>query len=106
MREIRTYAFEPGEPATRWRARRPARLVVTAGEVWLTIEGSLDDHWLAAGQSFDLPTRSRVWIGVGRSGARVQLESVVAASVRLPLPRDGWARRGRRAVQVAASAPI
>ncbi|WDD95053.1 DUF2917 domain-containing protein [Burkholderia sp. FERM BP-3421] len=104
MREIRTYAFEPGEPATRWRARHPARLVVATGEVWLTIEGRLDDHWLAAGQSFDLPTRTPVWIGVGRIGARVQFESVVAASARPPY--DGWARRGRRAVQVAASAPI
>jgi quercetin dioxygenase-like cupin family protein len=104
MREIRTYAFEPGEPAAGWRVRRPERLVVTAGEVWLTIEGRPDDHWLAAGQSFDLPTRARVWVGVGKAGARVQLESVVPVSARLRPLRGGW--RGRPALQVAASTPI
>lgn len=107
MREIRTYAFEQGEPAIAWRTTRPVRLIVTAGEVWLTVEGRVDDYWLAPGQPFELPPGVRVWIGAGRGDAQVELAFAVTApslSERAPLRGAGSWRT--RAGQAEASVPM
>ncbi|WP_431259680.1 DUF2917 domain-containing protein [Roseateles chitinivorans] len=37
------------------RLRRPVRLRVHGGRAWITRAGCLDDHWLAPGQTLDLP---------------------------------------------------
>jgi quercetin dioxygenase-like cupin family protein len=73
MREIRTFELEHGEPAAAWRVAQPAMLKVTAGEVWLTVEGKPDDYWLASGESYRLPRGATAWISAGRHGARVVL---------------------------------
>jgi hypothetical protein len=40
-------------------------LEVTSGTVWVTQEGSLDDHCLTAGERLALPAGPAVWIGCG-----------------------------------------
>lgn len=37
------------------RLRQPARLRVLSGRAWITRVGWPDDHWLAAGETLDLP---------------------------------------------------
>ena len=89
MREIRTFELEHGEPAVVWEIPRPLVLTVTAGELWLTIEGDADDYWIAAGEPFSLPAQARAWISAGRDGARFAV-----ASTRPHAPR-GDAHRSR-----------
>ncbi len=55
MREIRTFELDHGEPAAAWRVAQPLTLKVMAGQIWLTVEGDLRDHWLHAGDTFGLP---------------------------------------------------
>ncbi|GAB7521192.1 DUF2917 domain-containing protein [Paraburkholderia sp. 2C] len=73
MREIRTFELEHGEPAAAWRVAQPLMLKVTAGEVWLTMEGDLMDYWLARGETFRLPRGATAWLSAGAQGARVVL---------------------------------
>ncbi len=73
MREIRTFELEQGEPAQQWNLTQPANLQVNAGEVWLTIAGELDDHWLRAGDAWRLCAGVRVWVSAGEHGASFQL---------------------------------
>lgn len=73
MREIRHFEMEYGEPAVCWRAARPLSLKVTAGTLWLTIEGEPWDHWLAAGESFELPPGARAWGSASADGAQLAL---------------------------------
>ncbi|MFC0398442.1 DUF2917 domain-containing protein [Paraburkholderia rhizosphaerae] len=73
MREIRTFELEHGEPAAAWRVAQPAILKVTAGEVWLTVEGDAEDYWLRRGESFALSRGVTAWVSAGRDGARVVL---------------------------------
>ena len=53
--------------ARRLHTRRPGRLTVAHGRVWLTREGDLDDHVLSAGQTLQLRADEQVvvepWIG-------------------------------------------
>ena len=58
MREVRIFELEHDEPATAWRVARPSIFKVVSGEIWLTIEGDSEDHWLATGQSIELPRRA------------------------------------------------
>ncbi len=64
-------------------------LSVTAGKLWLTLHGELDepaeDYWLEAGQSLTLP-----------SGSRVVMEAWPQASFQLLVPPCGEAQRARR----------
>ncbi|MFT4064934.1 DUF2917 domain-containing protein [Paraburkholderia sp.] len=88
MREVRIFELEHGEPATAWRVARPAIFKVISGEIWLTVEGEHDDHWLAAGESIELARGSVAWISTGQAGARFALASGSERKVRNPLP--GW----------------
>jgi quercetin dioxygenase-like cupin family protein len=76
MREIRHFELAHGEPATGWDVTRPLILNVTAGKLWLTIEGDSEDYWLAAGDSFELPRAARAWVSAERGGARFALAFV------------------------------
>ena len=57
MREVRIFELEHGEPAAAWRVARPSTFKVISGEIWLTVEGDSEDHWLATGESVELPRR-------------------------------------------------
>src|ERR1700761_7378517 len=75
MREVRIYELEQGEPVTAWRVARPSTFKVVSGEIWLTVEGDSEDHWLRAGESIDLPPGSVAWISASQNGARFALAS-------------------------------
>ncbi|MFL9963178.1 DUF2917 domain-containing protein [Paraburkholderia sediminicola] len=75
MREVRIFELEHGEPVAAWRVARPSTFKVISGEVWLTIEGYGEDHWLATGESVELPRRAVAWISAGQAGARFALAS-------------------------------
>ncbi|HZZ13758.1 MAG TPA: DUF2917 domain-containing protein [Paraburkholderia sp.] len=90
MREVRIFELEHDEPVAAWRVARPSVFKVISGEIWLTIEGDSVDHWLATGESVELPRRSVAWVSAGRSGARFALasgseQSVSRASRGLPV---------------------
>jgi quercetin dioxygenase-like cupin family protein len=96
MREVRIFELEHGEPATAWRVARPSTFKVLSGEIWLTVEGEHADHWLAAGESVELPRRALAWISASQGGARFSLASGsehVASKPRPSLPV--WGRLPR-----------
>lgn len=65
-----------------WRSRRPVRLQVQHGRVWVTASDSPDDHFVDAGMSLLLPAHADVLIGA-ESDTRVQLDlSTPAAAPR------------------------
>ena len=45
-----------------WRAQNATTVRVDSGLLWLTIEHCAIDIWLCAGNHFDLPKGSKVWI--------------------------------------------
>ncbi|WP_144148173.1 DUF2917 domain-containing protein [Paraburkholderia sp. BCC1884] len=75
MREVRIFELEHGEPASAWRVARPTIFKVVSGEIWLTVEGDSEDHWLATGESIELPRRAVAWISAGHAGARFAMAS-------------------------------
>lgn len=75
MREVRIFELEHGEPAAAWRVARPSIFKVISGEIWLTVEGDSEDHWLATGQSIELPRGAVAWVSAGQVGARFALAS-------------------------------
>ncbi|RKP48999.1 DUF2917 domain-containing protein [Trinickia fusca] len=76
MREIRIFEMEQDEPATVWSIARPLVVTVTAGQLWLTLEGDAEDYWLDTGQSFRLPAGARAWVGAGRGDVRMTAASI------------------------------
>ncbi|MGF6773201.1 quercetin dioxygenase-like cupin family protein [Paraburkholderia sp. GAS199] len=96
MREVRIFELEHGEPAAAWRVARPSIFKVISGEIWLTIEGDSEDHWLATGESIELPRRAVAWVSAGQSGARFALASGSEQRVARPtrgLPVFSWLPR-------------
>ncbi|WGS49184.1 DUF2917 domain-containing protein [Paraburkholderia sp. D15] len=75
MREVRIFELEQGEPVAAWRVARPSIFKVISGEIWLTVEGEATDHWLATGESVELPKRAVAWISAGQAGARFAVAS-------------------------------
>jgi hypothetical protein len=74
---------------TALRLSQPLCLHVTAGRVWVTIEGGGTDYWLAAGQRLEMP-------GPGL----LVIESVKQASaLRLSPYRASWHRRMALAIR-------
>jgi hypothetical protein len=51
-----------------WQWTWPVRLEVACGMLWVTRVGCLDDHWLAAGDTLDLPAGTVAWIGADPVG--------------------------------------
>ncbi|MPW09713.1 DUF2917 domain-containing protein [Paraburkholderia sp. CNPSo 3155] len=88
MREVRVFELEHGEPVTAWRVARPSIFKMISGNVWLTVEGEHEDHWLAAGQSIELARGSVAWISAGREGARFALAS--GSARKPPALLFGW----------------
>ncbi|WP_233831855.1 DUF2917 domain-containing protein [Paraburkholderia sp. ZP32-5] len=96
MREVRIFELEQGEPAAAWRVARPTIFKVISGEIWLTVEGRHDDHWLATGESIELAKGSVAWISAGSSSARFALASGSQRKSSKPLsgwPMPGWLAR-------------
>ena len=62
MREIRSFELDRRDAPTRWVIDRPQTLRVTRGQIWLTIEGEADDHWLDAGASVELEPYTTIWV--------------------------------------------
>lgn len=93
MREIRTFELEYGEPAVAWRVRRELTLQVTAGEIWLTMEGDAEDYWMSAGESCTLPHGVRAWVSAGGHGARLALGFATGHETMPALPVAALARR-------------
>ncbi|EIF29874.1 Protein of unknown function (DUF2917) [Burkholderia sp. Ch1-1] len=87
MREVRIFELEHGEPTAAWRVARPSIFKVISGEIWLTVEGDSKDHWLAAGESIELPRQAVAWISAGQAGARFALASGSLRSATRPAPR-------------------
>ncbi|NPT33599.1 DUF2917 domain-containing protein [Paraburkholderia xenovorans] len=87
MREVRIFELEHGEPTAAWRVARLSIFKVISGEIWLTIEGDSEDHWLAAGESIELPRRAVAWISAGQAGARFALASGSLRCATKPAPR-------------------
>lgn len=85
MREVRIFEMEHDEPAAAWRVARPSVFKVISGEIWLTVEGENGDHWLATGQSIELPRGAMAWVSAGRAGARFALASGSERTVTRPL---------------------
>src|SRR5262245_32973186 len=71
-----------------WRSRRPGRLSVSAGRVWVTRSGDLDDHVLAAGQVLALGAHEDVVVEPWLDGSSACL------SWRSDQPRPLVARAG------------
>jgi len=92
MREVRIFELEQGEPAAAWRVARPAMFKVLSGQIWLTVEGEHDDHWLATGESIELPKGAVAWISAGSAGARFALAS--GSEHKLSKPLSGWPMPG------------
>jgi len=88
MREVRIFELEQGEPVAAWRVARPSTFKVISGEIWLTVEGGSEDHWLRAGESIELPRRSVAWISASQSDARFALASGSERAVSKPM--FGW----------------
>jgi quercetin dioxygenase-like cupin family protein len=96
MREVRIFELEHDEPASAWRVAQPSIFKVIAGEIWLTVEGDSEDHWLQAGESIELPGRAVAWISASQSGARFALASgseYTTARPKSGLPALGWLPR-------------
>jgi quercetin dioxygenase-like cupin family protein len=96
MREVRIFELEHDEPAAAWRVAHPSTFNVISGEIWLTIEGDSEDHWLRAGESIELPRRSVAWISAGQTAARFALASGSEHTVVKPrsgLPVLNWLPR-------------
>ncbi|EDT39064.1 DUF2917 domain-containing protein [Burkholderia ambifaria] len=69
MRELRLYEMDGNEPAARWRIVDCTALQVADGDLWVTVEGRPDDHWLRAGDSLALLPGMRAWISAAADGA-------------------------------------
>lgn len=93
MREVRIFELEHDEPTAAWRVARPSTFKVISGEIWLTVQGDSEDHWLATGQSIELPRNAVAWISAGRAGARFAWASGSEKSIVRParsLPVLRW----------------
>ncbi|WP_175853218.1 DUF2917 domain-containing protein [Burkholderia anthina] len=106
MRELRLYEMDGNEPAGRWRIVDRTALRVADGDLWVTVEGRLDDHWLRAGDSLALLPGMRVWISAAAGGAVFSFGPQPVPAVQAA---HGWRRtfaawRGGRA-QAGASLP-
>ncbi|MFK0375295.1 DUF2917 domain-containing protein [Pandoraea sp. NPDC090278] len=75
MREIRLFELDR-EQTVVWQrpaAEPPQSLQVLQGLLWLTVEGEPHDHWLRAGESFEIRGGQRVWLGTWQDGARMRV---------------------------------
>jgi len=93
MNDAFTTRLAPGQALTLAAARAPRRLVVTGGQLWLTVSGGTHDHWLRSGEGFTLQARQAAvvegWPEAAfqllQPAAAVRRRETPAVSQRLPL---------------------
>ena len=85
--------LQPNRPL-RLDAARHAELCVESGTVWITVSGAAGDLFLAAGESYQVPTQGRVLVEAVRGAAAVSLDhskrrpiSALLESCRAMLPK-------------------
>ncbi|KAB0656960.1 DUF2917 domain-containing protein [Burkholderia territorii] len=106
MRELRLYEMDGNEPAGRWRIVDRTALHVAHGDLWVTIEGRPDDHWLRAGETLALLPGMRVWISAAAGGAVFAFGQQAAPAVRAaPIVWQRFAAWRGGHGQAAASLP-
>jgi len=95
MREIRTFELDRRDPPTRWVIDRPQTLRVTRGQIWLTIEGEADDHWLDAGASVELKPYTTIWVSGTKDASwfSVASDSTRGGALRLSEIVRSWLAR-------------
>ncbi|VVD93103.1 DUF2917 domain-containing protein [Pandoraea anhela] len=107
MREIRLFELDPGQTVF-WQSpavESPQSLQVLQGVLWLTVEGEPADHWLRAGESFEIRGGQRVWLGTWQDGARMRVSqpaTTLSPSGRGSAVRSGWRLAWR---EIAARVP-
>ncbi|VVE87784.1 DUF2917 domain-containing protein [Pandoraea bronchicola] len=95
MREIRLFELDQGQTVF-WQspaAELPQSLQVLQGVLWLTVEGEPVDHWLHAGESFEIRRGQRVWLGTWQEGVRLRVSHPATARSSpdgKPARRIGW----------------
>lgn len=95
MREIRLFELDR-ERTVFWQASAadlPQSLQVLQGVLWLTVEGEPADHWLHAGETFEIRAGQRVWLGTWQDGVRLRVShpaATLTASAGKRLARTGW----------------
>jgi hypothetical protein len=79
---------------------RNARLTSIEGVAWITVDGDLHDYFIRPGDSFVVPSDTRVVVDPIRGPALLQIEGDVGAVHRVGAPRSGrlqgWRARLRR----------
>ncbi|ALS62581.1 MULTISPECIES: DUF2917 domain-containing protein [Pandoraea] len=93
MREIRLFELDGGQTVF-WQNETPQSLQVLQGLLWLTVEGESVDHWLRAGESFEMRAGQRIWLGTWKDGARLRVSQPTMSLSALPgrptARRFGW----------------
>jgi hypothetical protein len=102
MREIRTFELDPRDAPTRWVIDRPQTLRVTRGQIWLTIEGEADDHWLDAGASVELKPYTTIWVSGTADASWFSLASDSARGFSLVETARAWFARRSSPATIAA----
>ncbi|AET91802.1 MULTISPECIES: DUF2917 domain-containing protein [Caballeronia] len=105
MREIRTFELDRRDAPTRWVIDRPQTLRVTRGQIWLTIEGVADDHWLSAGATVELKPYTTIWVSgtADASWFSIASDSSRAGAQRLAEIVRAWFARRTPSSQIAIS---
>lgn len=93
MREIRTFELDRRDAPTRWSSHRPQTLRVLRGQIWMTVEGEADDHWLNAGDAIELKPYSTIWVSGACEGSRFSLASESASARSLAALIHAWLAR-------------
>ncbi|MBN4665566.1 DUF2917 domain-containing protein [Pandoraea nosoerga] len=98
MREIRLFELDQRQTVL-WHSpagELPQTLQVLQGLLWLTVEGEHTDHWLRAGESFEMRAGQRIWLGTWDDGARLRVSQpaktvMTSAGTRVVhTARAGW----------------
>ncbi|SAL77494.1 hypothetical protein AWB71_05480 [Caballeronia peredens] len=101
MREIRTFELDRRDAPTGWFIDRPQTLRVMRGQIWLTIEGEADDHWLDAGASVELEPFKTIWVSGAQDESRFALASVSTHTRSLSEIARAWFARRTTSPRIA-----